>query len=104
MNKTKHYSVFFKNDVFYLVDYTNGIAHFRTEVVEEGFLCYYDIICTVHDDFLEELEETDYKDFYTIKEIYCRAEYISEINQHNVFSVKADVLFSNVERQNEKEI
>lgn len=104
MNLTKHYRLFFKSDKFYLVDYTNGVAHFRCEVIEDGFLCYYDIICTINDDYLEELEETDFNDVYTIEDIYQRAEYINEISQHDVFSIKSDVLFSEVKRKNEKEI
>ena len=104
MNFTKYFETFFRSNEFYLLDYTNVVAHFRTEEVEEGFLCYYDIICTIHDDFLEEFEELPFNESYNIKDIYCRADYVSEINQHDVFSVKSDILFSNVQNQNEKEI
>ena len=105
MSLTKKYHTFFKSDFFYLLDYNNGIGNFRTETVEDGFLVYFDIIVCVTDDSLEAIEDEFGNRFtYTIDEIYNISEYIVEINQHDVFTIKADVLFSNIERQNEQKI
>lgn len=105
MTLKKKYELFFKDNLFYLVNYNNGLAEFRTEVVEDGFLCYYDIICSIDDDSLEVLEEEkEHKFTYSIQEIYYLTDYVVEINQQDVFTIKADVLFSNVERRNEQKI
>jgi len=103
MTLTKKYHTFFKQNLFYLLDYNNGLAVFRTEEVEDGFLCYYDIICSINDNSLEVLEdEKSHKFTYSIDEIYDLTDYVVEINQHDVFTIKSDVLFSNVERRNEQ--
>lgn len=106
MSLTKHYRTFFSKDTFYLLDYNNGIAIFRTEVVEEGYMSFYDIISIIHDDSLGILENEFGESFtYSIEDIYNHSDYISEINQHDVFSVKSDILFSNVQKKiNEKEL
>lgn len=106
MNLTNHYRIFFSQDTFYLYDYNNGVAIFRCEVVEEGFLSYYDIIIVANDDSLGILENEFGEGFnYSIEDIYAHAEYISEINQQDVFTIKSDTLFSSVEKQiNEKEL
>ena len=102
---TQKYRTFFDNDLFVLIDYTNGLAHFRAQSTEEGFMCYYDIISSISDDNLEVLEEEFGQPFtYNIDEIYGLTDYIVEINQHDVFTIKADTLFSSVNRRNEQKI
>jgi hypothetical protein len=100
MSLTKHYKTFFSKDIFYLYEYNNGIAAFRTQVIEDGFLSYYDIIAVIHDDSLGVMENEFGENFeYSIDDIFSHSDYISEINQHDVFTVKSDILFSNVEKQ-----
>jgi hypothetical protein len=103
MSLTKKYRNFFKNDHFYLYQYNNGIASFRCEQVEEGFLVSYEIIVCVLDESLEFIEDEYEKGFsYEIDEIYSISDYVVEINQHDIFTVKSDTLFSNVNRHYEK--
>ena len=102
---TQKYRAFFGNDLFSLIDYTNGLAHFRTQTVEDGFMCYYDILCSISDDNLEVLEDEFEQPFaYKIDDIYGFTDYVIEINQHDVYTVKVDTLFSNINRRNEQKI
>jgi len=105
MKLSKKFEIFFKNDVFYIHDYNNGIAIFRTNGIDEdGFLSYYDIISSIDDDSLLIMEENikEYHE-YTIKDIYLYSDYIVEINQLDVFTIKSDTLFSNIRsKQDEK--
>ena len=105
MNYTKKFHTFFKNDNFYLLNYSNGLAEFRTETIEDGFLTYYDIICSIKDSNLELMEDEYGEGFvYTIDVIYDLAELVKEITQHDVFTIKSDVLFSLIKRRNEQKI
>ena len=105
MSLTKKYRTFFKSDYFCLYQYNNGIASFRCEQVEEGFLVSYEIIVCVLDESLEAIED-EYENglTYKIDEIYGITDYVVEISQHDIFTIKSDVLFSNIERQNEQKI
>jgi hypothetical protein len=103
MNKAKKFKIFFKDNLFWLIHYSNGNAIFRTEEVEEGFLVYYDVIVCIEDDSLAVMEDEYGKGFtYNMKEIYCLTEYVVEINQLDVFTIKSDTLFSNVNRHYEE--
>jgi hypothetical protein len=96
MNYTKKFHTFFKNDNFYLLYYSNGLAEFRTKTIEDGF---------IKDSNLELMEDEYGECFvYTIDAIYDLAELVKEITQHDVFTIKSDVLFSLINRKNEQKI
>lgn len=84
--------------------WANGIAQYKTDFLDdEGDLSSYDIIISVADNWLECVEdEWQQLHIFTIEDIYDRAHHINEINQSDIYEIKVDTLFSNVNRHYEK--
>lgn len=106
MNHKRKYQLYFKNVPFHFVEYNNGVARYKTDFLDDdGDLTSYDIIISVDDNWLEVVED-EYGEYhiYTIEDIYDRANHINEINQSDIYEIKVDTLFSNVNRHYEKGI
>jgi hypothetical protein len=95
---TKQFEIFFNSVDFYFVDYANGLAEFRTEVLnDEGELTYYKLISMIDDDWLFKIEDEFNQGFvWDIRDIYCRSERIAEITQYDIEETKTDTLFNYV--------
>ena len=98
---TKQFEIFFSQVNFYFVDYNNGLAEFRTGVLEdEHELTYYVVISKIEDDWLLKIEDEFKQDFvWSIKDIYCRSERIADISQYDIIETKTDTLFNYVDHK-----